>query len=76
MAGTGDDEIPIVHVWGEQCRATPTTYMSSCLQTGTPYEMGYAHGSLMKEKAKGLINDVWAYMELQVVGFIVPVTVC
>ena len=25
----------------------------------------------MKEKAKGLINDVWSYMEEQVVGFTV-----
>ena len=24
MVGTGDDELPIVHVWGELGRATPT----------------------------------------------------
>lgn len=29
--------------------------------------MGYAHGQLMKEKAQGLVSDVWAYMVQQVV---------
>lgn len=38
--------------------------------------MGYAHGALMKEKAKGLINDVWSYMEEQVVGFTVISSLC
>lgn len=32
--------------------------------------MGYAQGSLMKDKVVGLINDVWAYMESQVVEFV------
>ena len=35
---------------------------------GSPYNMGYAHGELMKERATGLINDVWNYLEEQVVG--------
>ncbi|EGD79182.1 hypothetical protein PTSG_09912 [Salpingoeca rosetta] len=33
---------------------------------GTPYEMGYAHGILMKENATQFINDVWGYLEDQV----------
>ncbi|XP_045191450.2 protein dcd1B-like [Mercenaria mercenaria] len=33
---------------------------------GTPYEMGYAHGSLAKEEAYQFINSVWNYLELQV----------
>lgn len=35
---------------------------------GTPYQMGYAHGELMTEKAQGMINDVWNYLEEQVVS--------
>ena len=30
--------------------------------------MGYAHGELMTEKAQGLMNSVWAYLEEQVVS--------
>ena len=30
--GTGDDIVPVVHLWG------------------TPYEKGFAHGTLMKER--------------------------
>eukprot|EP00051_Salpingoeca_urceolata_P026450 m.477358 g.477358 ORF g.477358 m.477358 type:complete len:444 (+) comp20814_c0_seq1:1427-2758(+) len=33
---------------------------------GSPYEMGYAHGLLMKKEATGLVDAVWAYLELQV----------
>jgi hypothetical protein len=33
---------------------------------GTPYEMGYAHGSLLKEKSQDMLEGVWAYFELQV----------
>ena len=29
--------------------------------------MGYAHGVLMKEKAQSMMNDVWKYLEDQVV---------
>ena len=29
--------------------------------------MGYAHGQLMKEKAQHLVDDVWAYMEQEIV---------
>jgi len=29
--------------------------------------MGYAHGTLQKEKAYKFMNDVWRYMEEQVV---------
>lgn len=35
--------------------------------SGTPYDMGYAHGVLMKEKAQSMMNDVWKYLEDQVV---------
>ena len=34
--------------------------------------MGLAHGQLMKDKAQQLVNDVWAYMELQVVCLLFP----
>jgi len=30
--------------------------------------MGYAHGALMKDKAQEMLNGVWSYLELQVVG--------
>ena len=33
--------------------------------------MGYAHGTLMRDKVKGFLNDVWAYMELVVVSVII-----
>lgn len=29
--------------------------------------MGYAHGELMQEKAKSMMDDVWSYLENQVV---------
>ena len=32
--------------------------------------MGYAHGELMQEKAKSMMNDVWNYLEDQVVCII------
>ena len=35
---------------------------------GTPYEMGVAHGSILKENVTNFINEVWAYLELQVVS--------
>nr|XP_039248441.1 protein dcd1A-like [Styela clava] len=34
---------------------------------GSPYEMGYAHGSLLKTEAASFMNAVWDYMEDQVV---------
>ena len=34
---------------------------------GTPYEMGFAHGTLLKEEATDLLNSVWKYLEEQVV---------
>jgi hypothetical protein len=30
--------------------------------------MGYAHGQLMQERAKSMMNDVWSYLEDQVVS--------
>ena len=38
--------------------------------TGSPYEMGYAHGQLMQERAKSMMNDVWSYLEDQVVSVV------
>ena len=46
----------------------PSTRTLVPFLSGTPYEMGYAHGELMTEKAQGLMNDVWAYLEEQVVS--------
>jgi len=33
---------------------------------GSPYQMGYAHGLLMKAKAPQFVNAVWNYMEEEV----------
>lgn len=33
---------------------------------GTPYEMGYAHGTICNETATKLFNGVWAYLEEQI----------
>ncbi len=30
--------------------------------------MGFAHGELLKEKAKNMMDDVWKYLEEQVVS--------
>lgn len=35
---------------------------------GSPYEKGYAHGSLMKESVQEFIPAFWAYLENEVVG--------
>jgi len=35
--------------------------------SGTPYEMGYAQGELLKDDATTFINAVWTYLEQQVV---------
>nr|KAG5714795.1 hypothetical protein BaRGS_000283 [Batillaria attramentaria] len=34
---------------------------------GTPYEMGRAHGQLMQDKAGKMADDVWKYMEDQII---------
>ncbi|XP_072044139.1 protein dcd1A-like [Amphiura filiformis] len=34
---------------------------------GTPYEMGFAHGTLLKEEATDLLDSVWQYLEDQVI---------
>lgn len=33
---------------------------------GSPYEMGYSHGELMKEDAFNFVNAIWSYLEGQV----------
>ena len=35
---------------------------------GTPYEMGHAHGELLKEKTNSMMDAVWKYLEEQVVS--------
>lgn len=30
--------------------------------------MGFAHGSLLKDRASDMLNEVWRYFELQVVN--------
>ena len=37
---------------------------------GTPYDMGYAQGELMRDKAQQMINAVWMYLEEQVVSIV------
>ena len=44
------------------CLATDVLY------AGTPYDMGYAQGVLMKDKVQGMMNSAWNFFELQVVG--------
>ena len=39
-----------------------------CVYSGTPYEMGYAHGQLMADRAASFMDSVWEYLEEQVVG--------
>ncbi|KAL3855217.1 hypothetical protein ACJMK2_014437 [Sinanodonta woodiana] len=34
---------------------------------GTPYEMGYAQGTLMKEETNHFLDDVWTYLEEQII---------
>ncbi|XP_078483757.1 protein dcd1A [Ciona intestinalis] len=34
---------------------------------GTPYEMGLAHGTLLKKEAADFMNQVWSYLEEQVI---------
>ena len=36
---------------------------------GTPYEQGYAQGTLMKETVTGFITKTWAYLISEVVNF-------
>ncbi len=38
------------------------------LIAGSPHEMGYAQGELLKEKVNDMMNDVWKYLEEQVVS--------
>ncbi|XP_071103866.1 protein dcd1B-like isoform X1 [Haliotis cracherodii] len=35
---------------------------------GTPYEMGFAQGSIVKDEATSMIQQVWQYMQDQIVG--------
>ncbi len=71
--GSGEDLIYLVHVWGGWVVIVRIRYywhlwcLTSTL-TGSPYEMGYAHGQLMQERAKSMMNDVWSYLKDQVVG--------
>ena len=44
------------------CLATDVLY------AGTPYDMGYAQGVLMKDKVQGMMNSAWNFFEIQVVG--------
>merc|ERR1712065_116954 len=37
---------------------------------GTPYEMGYAQGELLKEEASEFISSVWSYLESMVTAYL------
>ncbi|CAF0716468.1 unnamed protein product [Brachionus calyciflorus] len=37
---------------------------------GTPYEMGFAHGTIVKEELSGLILTFWKYMESEIMSSI------
>jgi hypothetical protein len=64
--GEGDDAVPVVHVYGMGLYGTALELGLLIRLAGTPYQMGYAHGALLKESARGLIDGVWSYLELQV----------
>lgn len=49
IAGKGDDQIYVVHLWG------------------SPYEMGFAHGTILKERVSALVQTLWTYFEFQIV---------
>ena len=66
--GSGDDLVYLLHVWGELTCNSCGQLLTISLLLGSPYEMGYAHGSLLKERAQDMLNSVWSYFELQVVG--------
>ncbi len=34
---------------------------------GSPYEMGFAHGKLLPDRMKGLVETFWSYMESEIV---------
>jgi len=42
-------------------------FTAYCFTLGTPYEMGYAQGTLLKKEASQFMNEVWEYLEDQVV---------
>ena len=37
---------------------------------GWPYQMGYAHGQLVKDVVKSFIDEVWEYLEDEIVRLI------
>lgn len=43
--------------------------LKSIDSVGSPYEMGFAHGVLLKDRASDMLHEVWNYFELQVVNF-------
>jgi len=42
---------------------------------GTPYQMGYAHGSLLKKELNVFIPQLWAYLESQVTDIMTKVPI-
>jgi len=63
LAPTFVTSVPNAQLWtvGEGQNTVPIVHL-----WGTPYEKGYAHGLLMKDRASTFISAVWAYLELQV----------
>eukprot|EP01138_Halocafeteria_seosinensis_P009083 gb/GECG01009283.1/.p1 GENE.gb/GECG01009283.1/~~gb/GECG01009283.1/.p1 ORF type:complete len:411 (+),score=43.99 gb/GECG01009283.1/:1-1233(+) len=52
---------------GKAFRAGPTDYEFWVVHVyGTPYEMGYAHGSMMKQEVQVMADSVWQYFEKQI----------
>ncbi|XP_070543587.1 uncharacterized protein [Ptychodera flava] len=52
MAGKGDDQFKVLHVWG------------------TPYEMGYAHGTILKAEGKAFFDSVYKYLEEKAYSYV------
>ena len=52
---------------GKAFKAGPEGYEFWLLHVyGSPYEMGYAHGSMMKSEVQTLVDGVWQYFEKQI----------
>lgn len=52
---------------GKAFRAGPEGYEFWIVHVyGTPYEMGYAHGSMMKQEVQVMASSTWQYLEQQV----------
>ncbi|KAL5014130.1 hypothetical protein ScPMuIL_008400 [Solemya velum] len=60
-----------LHYWKQRRLGTHSAFVGSlfsplmykCHHTGSPYDMGYAHGELMKKNVSAMIDRLWDYIE-------------